>query len=183
MVWTSRSGRFRTNSTCRRPCSRLAPDTSTPSASTKLRWNWRAAMPRCKNTRSPVFVGLFAADHKLGLLHGDVEICLGKSCHSQRDAVSILAALFNIVRRIPVVPVFHRAFHQPVQLIEPKQEWVRRKRKLCHSKTSPLCSDFHTKAPERQPPHLKTWDQRRHKARVRLGTGHPNVDTANPVRD
>ena len=32
----------------RRPLSSRAPVTSMPSASTKARWNWRAAMPRCR---------------------------------------------------------------------------------------------------------------------------------------
>src|SRR5690606_20339179 len=46
MVWTTVSGTFRHRSMFSRPCSMLAPATSTPSARTKLRWKARAAMPR-----------------------------------------------------------------------------------------------------------------------------------------
>ena len=53
IVCTTVSGTWRRRSTCRSPCSIVAPATSTPSASTKLRWKARAAMPRCRNTRSP----------------------------------------------------------------------------------------------------------------------------------
>src|SRR5262245_22193904 len=42
----------RTTSIDNRPFASSAPDTSRPSARTKLRWNWRAAMPRCRKMRS-----------------------------------------------------------------------------------------------------------------------------------
>src|SRR5215831_10885376 len=48
MVRTRVSGIGRLRSMCSRPLSRSAPITSMPSTRTKLRWNWRAAMPRCR---------------------------------------------------------------------------------------------------------------------------------------
>ena len=42
------SGISRTSSMCSNPLSSQAPRTSMPSASTNERWNWRAAMPRCR---------------------------------------------------------------------------------------------------------------------------------------
>src|SRR3546814_16524455 len=48
IVRTSGSTTWRLRSTCSNPRSRVAPVISIPSASTKLRWNWRAAMPRCR---------------------------------------------------------------------------------------------------------------------------------------
>src|SRR5438093_4860444 len=51
IVRTRLSTSGRTKSTWRRPLSNRAPLTSMPSARTKERWNWRAAMPRCRQTR------------------------------------------------------------------------------------------------------------------------------------
>src|SRR4051812_23783475 len=46
MVFTIRSGSGRTRSIANSPFLRSALKTSMPSASTNVRWNWRAAMPR-----------------------------------------------------------------------------------------------------------------------------------------
>src|SRR6266436_1310039 len=48
IVRTRLSTSGRTRSMWRRPLSNRAPLTSMPSARTKERWNWRAAMPRCR---------------------------------------------------------------------------------------------------------------------------------------
>src|SRR5215831_482777 len=46
IVFTIRSGSGRARSIDKSPFFKSAPKTSMPSASTKVRWNWRAAMPR-----------------------------------------------------------------------------------------------------------------------------------------
>src|SRR5580704_2268112 len=46
IVLTTRSGSGRTRSMDSNPFLRSAPNTSIPSARTKVRWNWRAAIPR-----------------------------------------------------------------------------------------------------------------------------------------
>src|SRR5215213_3731079 len=51
MVFTTRSGSGRARSIDNSPFFRSAPSTSMPSASTKVRWNWRAAMPRWRYCR------------------------------------------------------------------------------------------------------------------------------------
>src|SRR5207249_4398223 len=48
IVRTRLSTSGRTKSMWRSPLSNRAPRTSMPSARTKERWNWRAAMPRCR---------------------------------------------------------------------------------------------------------------------------------------
>src|SRR6266478_2531685 len=48
IVRTRLSTSGRTKSMWRSPLSSRAPRTSMPSARTKERWNWRAAMPRCR---------------------------------------------------------------------------------------------------------------------------------------
>src|SRR5579859_535305 len=50
-VRTRVSGRGRCRSICSKPLSIVAFLTSIPSASTKARWNCRAAMPRCRKIR------------------------------------------------------------------------------------------------------------------------------------
>jgi len=50
-VKTIRSACGRTRSIDSNPFFRSAPSTSMPSASTKVRWNWRAAMPRWRYWR------------------------------------------------------------------------------------------------------------------------------------
>src|SRR5438105_3243691 len=52
IVFTTRSGSGRARSIDSSPFLRSAPSTSMPSASTKVRWNCRAAMPRCRYCRA-----------------------------------------------------------------------------------------------------------------------------------
>src|SRR6266550_2438485 len=52
IVFTIRSGSGRARSIESSPFFRSAPSTSKPSASTKVRWNWRAAMPRWRYCRA-----------------------------------------------------------------------------------------------------------------------------------
>ena len=75
-----RSGCGRTRSIDNNPFFRSAPDTSMPSASTKVRWNWRAAMPRWMY--SPAFVvRLATANNELALLYRDIELVAGETRH------------------------------------------------------------------------------------------------------
>ena len=48
IFFTIRTGSGRTRSTESRPLRSSAPRTFMPSARTNVRWNWRAAMPRCR---------------------------------------------------------------------------------------------------------------------------------------
>jgi Trk K+ transport system NAD-binding subunit len=79
--------------------------------------------PRSRDggTRAPVLLGLAAAHDKLAVLHGDRQITLAEPRHGQRDAIRVLAALFDIVGRVAVVSGLRGPFHEALQLIEPKR--------------------------------------------------------------
>ena len=78
IVFTIRSGCGRARSIDSSPFFRSAPSTSMPSASTKVRWNWRAAMPRWRYWRGLVVL-LTAADDELVFLDRHVELIAGEA--------------------------------------------------------------------------------------------------------
>ena len=94
IVLTIRSGSGRARSIDNSPFFRSAPKTSMPSASTKVRWNWRAAMPRWRYCRALVVL-LPSADDELVLLDRHVELIAGEARDRQRDPQALGLAVLH----------------------------------------------------------------------------------------
>jgi hypothetical protein len=89
--------------------------------------------PAMQEHALPVILGLLAAHDKLLVLHGDRRgHPRPKTGHGQRDAVRVLAPLFDIVGRVAFVPGLRGPFHEALQLIESQEERVRSKRQFRH---------------------------------------------------
>ena len=120
-----RSACGRTRSIDNSPFFRSAPKTSMPSASTKVRWNWRAAMPRWRYWR--LFVVLLpSADHQLTFLDADVELVAGEAGDGERDAqplriLRVARQPFDVVGRVAVGPLGDAVEHA-LDLVEAQQE-------------------------------------------------------------
>ena len=107
------------------PFFKSAPSTSIPSASTKVRWNWRAAMPRWRYCRV-LSSCCRPANEELAFLDRDVELIAGEAGDRQRDAqalgVPVLAGdPLDVVGRI-AVGGFGDAIERTLDLVEAKQE-------------------------------------------------------------
>ena len=95
-------------------------------------------------------VALAAADHQLVVLECDREVVLAEAGHGQRDAVGGVAALLDVVGRIPVVAGLGGAFHQPVELLEPQKIGMRGEGHLGHVLQALVSSDSR-RGPVRRP--------------------------------
>ena len=108
-----------------RPFFKSAPITSMPSASTKVRWNWRAAMPRWRYWRRLVVL-LPSADHQLAFLDADIELIARETGYSERDAqplrvLPVARQPLDIVGRVAVGPLGH-AIEHALDFIETQEE-------------------------------------------------------------
>src|SRR5262249_21335154 len=122
IVFTIRSGSGRARSIDKSPFFKSAPNTSMPSASTKVRWNWRAAM----EIVVLLVVLLAPADHELTLLDRHVELIAREARDRERDAQTLgLAVLagdpLDIVGRVAVGGLGD-AVERTLDLVESEQE-------------------------------------------------------------
>src|ERR1700722_5797889 len=125
IVLTIFSGSGRARSIDNNPFFRSAPSTCIPPASTKVRWKWRAAMPRWMYCRA--FVVLLAAlSSELVFLTRYIELVASKTRHCERDAqplglpIAAVAAL-DVVGRI-TVGAFNDAIEYALDLVESQKE-------------------------------------------------------------
>ena len=130
-----------------------------PSASTKLRWNWRAAMPRWRYWPALVVL-LPAANDELALLERHVELIAGEARHRKRDAqplraVGVARNALDIVGRIAV-----RSLGDPIEhaldLVEAEQKRTGKRRnpghaskpftkRLCRALPAPVSGGIHSR--------------------------------------
>ena len=135
IVLTTRSGSGRARSIDSNPFFKSAPNTSMPSASTKVRWNWRAAMPRWRYCRA-LSSCCRPRMHELVLLDGHVELVAGEARDRQRDAQPFGPAVLtgdplDVVGRIAVGGLGD-AIERTLDLVEAEQEGTRKRRNSRH---------------------------------------------------
>ena len=123
---TIRSGSGRARSIDRRPLDRSAPRTSMPSARRNARWNWRAAMPRCRKCLV-LSSDLPTPDDELALLQGHLQLVPGETGNRQGDPEALRIVLgagqtLDIVGRVAVPAGLCDPIERLLDLVEAQQK-------------------------------------------------------------